>query len=243
MIKLSLPDSVIGEMYVHDHEDGSAHIASNHEMFIVNFLTKYLKSNSNFVDLGAYQGYFSLIASKMIDAGTIYSFEPCVGSYKILQKNIELHDLTNVKTYNMAMSDRTGNTILQWRRGAECVGRIFDIPADSNECHLDTIQCTCLDDFFKDEIIDCIKIDIEGAEVELFEGAKEFFNRNKQCKVILELHSMNIRHRNTNYNEFVSSLLDMFNFYNFNMDKYSKDEINKLYLPSYSGGHLVLVSK
>lgn len=243
MIKISIPNSIIGEMYVHDQEGSDAFNVGNHELGVVKFLTEHLKNDSNFVDLGAYQGYFTLIASKMIKTGTIYSFEPCVGSYEILRKNIELHNLTNVKAFNMAISHRVGDTVLQWRYGAECVSRIFDIPSDNNEYHLDTIPCTCLDDYFKDETIDCMKIDIEGAEIELFEGAKKFFDRNKQCKVILELHSSNIRHRDINYDMFINSLLDRFDFYDYYMNKGSQNEIDKLYLPSYDGGFWVLLPK
>lgn len=240
MIKLSLPNSIIGEMFTHDHENAA--VVSDYEMFVVEFLMKNLKSDSNFMDIGAYQGYFSLIASKKIKTGMIYSFEPCISSYEILKRNVELHNLTNVKTFNMAISDKRSNTKLYWRPGAQCVSRIYDLPMDNNFNFTEIIPTMSLDNFSGS--IDYIKIDIEGAEVELFLGAKNFFSRNKQCKVVLELHSMYIRARNdVNLDRFLDSLQDIFDFYDFNMNKYSQDEINKLYLPSSGGVHLVLTPK
>lgn len=243
-----MPNSIIGEMFVHDHEYGAANIVSNHEMFVVNFLLENLKDDSNFVDIGAYQGYFSLIASKKIKTGTIYSFEPCIGSYDILKRNVDLHNLANVKIFNMIISEKTNSSKIYWRPGAECISRIFDIPTDNNAYFSDNILSTSLDEIldnhFKDKTIDCIKIDIEGAEVELFQGSKKFFNRNKRCKVILELHCMNIRHRNNvSIDKFLHYLEDIFDFYDFDMKKMSKQTIGELYLPSTSGKHLILVPK
>lgn len=242
MIKLSLPNSIIGDMFVHDHEGLAAGVIANHEMTIVNFLMKHLKSDSNFIDIGAYEGYFTLVASKKIKTGSIYSFEPCKGSYEILRRNVELHNLTNVKTFNMAISDNTSNSKFYWRPGAQCVSRIYDFPLDNNFNFTEIISTMSLNDF--KEPIDYMKIDIEGAEVELFGGSKDFFNRNKQCKIILELHAMNIKQRyDVNLDKFLDLLQDMFNIYGFGMDKYSQDLIDEFYLPTFGSGHVILMSK
>lgn len=248
MIKISMPNSIIGEMFTHDHENNAA-VVFNHEIFVVEFLMKNLESDSNFIDIGAYQGNFTLIASKKIKTGMIYSFEPCISSYEILRKNVELHNLTNVKTFNMVVCDKTGNTNIYWRPGAQCVSRIFDISTDNNEYFHNNVLSTSLDDvhnLFKDKTaaIDCIKVDIEGAEVELFRGAKKFFDRNTQCKVILELHPSNIRQRNdSNLGKFLDSLRDMFDFHNFDMKKMDKHMIGNLYITPISDVNIVLVPK
>lgn len=248
MIKISLPNSIIGEMFTHDHES-DATLVLNHEMFVVEFLMKNLKSDSNFIDIGAYQGNFTLVASKKIKTGMIYSFEPCISSYEILRINVELHKLTNVKTFNMVVCDKTGSTTIYWRPGAQCISRIFDIPTDNNEYFPNDVLSTSLDDVhnlfkYKMATIDCIKVDIEGAEIELFRGAKKFFDRNKQCKVILELHSSNIRQRtDANLDKFLDFLQDTFDFYNFDMKKWDKHMIDNLYMPSIGGANIVLVPK
>lgn len=247
MKKISKPDSIIGEMFVHDHEDATAF---NHENFVAKFLMENLKSNSNFIDIGAYQGYFSLMASKKIKTGMIYSFEPCISSYDILKRNIELHNLTNVKIFNMIICDKIGAANIYWRPGAQCISRIFDIPTDNNEYFHNHVLSTSLDDLlydlYKERImaIDCIKIDIEGAEVELFKGATKFFERNKQCKVILELHCSNIRARdNVSTDKFLDYLQDTFDFYDFDMKKLDKYNIERLYIPSNLTDHIVIIPK
>lgn len=217
-------------MYVHDHE-ASPDGKFDHEMSTICFLMKNLKSDSNFMDIGAYQGYFSLIAAQKIKTGTIYTFEPCVSSYEIVKKNVELHNLTNVKVFNMAICDKVGRANIYWRPYAQCISRIFDIPSDDNTYYPDNVPTISLDSIVDNNTdresniincnnIDCIKIDIEGAEVELLKGATRFFKRNKQCKIMLELHCSNIRERgDVNIDEFAKTIGDMFDFYNYETDQ------------------------
>ena len=50
-------------------------------------------------------------------------------------------------------------------------------------------------DFFADRCIDFIKMDIEGAEVDVLPKSDKFFERNRNVKVLLELHSRYIQER------------------------------------------------
>ncbi len=235
MIKLSKPDStLIKEMYVHDHEAMLGGTFDN-EMSTMCCLWKTLKSDSNFMDIGAYEGYFSLFASHKIKTGMIYTFEPCIGSYEIVKKNVELHNLTNVNVFNMAICDKVGSTNIYWRPQAQCISRIFDLPSDNNPYYSDNIPTITLDSLVIDEnskiknniignrSIDLIKIDIEGAEVELFNGATKFFKKNNNCIVALELHCNNIRERSErgyiNIDTFLKTIENMFDLYNYEVHK------------------------
>ncbi len=229
MIKLSKPDSLlVKEMYVHDHEANQGGKFDT-EMSTICFLMKHLKSDSNFMDIGAYEGYFSLIASHKIKTGMIYTFEPCVSSYEIVKKNVELHNLINVKVFNMSVCDKVGRANIYWRPQAQCISRIFNIPSDNNTYYPDNVPTISLDSLVVDDdanniignrSIDCMKIDIEGAEVELFNGATKFFKKNNHCKVMLELHCNNIRERgDVNIDVFLKTIGNMFDFYDYEADK------------------------
>lgn len=233
MRKLSKPDSLlVKEMYVHDHE-ASQGGKFDHEMSTICFLMKNLKSDSNFMDIGAYQGYFSLIAAQKIKTGMIYTFEPCISSCEIVKKNVELYNLANVKVFNMAICDKVGRANIYWRPYAQCISRIFDIPSDDNTYYPDNVPTISLDSLVSDDNadrenniigncnnIDCIKIDIEGAEVELFKSATRFFKVNKQCKVMLELHCNNIRERgDVDIDAFAKTIGSMFDFYDSEADQ------------------------
>lgn len=207
----------IGNFYTYDHEE--CRITVNHEMAVQEFLLKNLKDDSVFVDVGAYIGLFSLIASTRIKTGKIYSFEPVQSSIEIIKANVKLHNVKNITLLNKAISNVTGEDHLFWREGAQCISRIYIHPRDNNVYHVEVIPTIKLDDFERDVKIDFMKIDIEGSEVELFEGAKEFFKRNKDCIVILELHNLQIEARGIKLNDFIKNLSQDFDCYDLNLNK------------------------
>ncbi len=234
----------IKEMWVHDQELNLGHQVGNHECFNVDFLTNNLKTDSVFLDIGGYEGYFSLIAANIIKTGKIITFEPTPTSHAIIKKNIELYNIKNIELMHGAISNRSGKTEVMWRQAAECVGRIFDNPADHNRMERQMVDTYCLDDLFGH--VDVIKMDIEGAEVEAFEGSKNFFKRNPQCLVMLELHCIYIRPR-------TDKSLDQFMDYLWNNFYISTNIAGGLTAPltkeqydsirSTGGANIVLISK
>lgn len=73
-------------------------------------LTSYIQSalvNSKdiFIDIGANVGYFSLLASTTAPEGKIIAIEAFPSTYKKLENNIKLNQLTNIKSINYAVSD------------------------------------------------------------------------------------------------------------------------------------------
>lgn len=58
-----------------------------------------------FMDVGANQGLYSLLAEKNSNCKTIFAFEPVAQTYKNLQNNIALNNANKVKLLNYAISD------------------------------------------------------------------------------------------------------------------------------------------
>lgn len=241
--------SNIGDMYVYDHETGAEVDLVNYEAFVSNYLTENARDDSNFMDIGGYEGYYTLLLGKKIKKGTIYTFEPYIRSYEIIKKNVEMHGFNNVKLFQRAIGNKKSDIVLYWRPGAQCISRIFEYPpnVDNNTYYIEHISSICLDDlvdnFGKEIKIDIMKIDIEGGEVELFQGAKKFFSRNKNCKIVLELHCANIRNRGFNLDNFTNDIGDMFVFYNFNMNMVDIKEIRKCLDTSSGNTHYILLPK
>ncbi|MCQ2739648.1 MAG: FkbM family methyltransferase [bacterium] len=155
-------------------------------------IDKYLKDKSVIIDIGANIGSHTVYWAIERKAKRIYSFEPLPDTFDILQTNIQLNLLNKiVKLYNVGLSDEEcrqdinhydegniGNTIFAKKKGG---GFIFK-PLDS---------------FCIKEKVDLIKIDVEGAEVEVLVGAKntillshpviviESFNRKQEVDVFM----------------------------------------------------------
>jgi len=252
MQKIALTNTSVGgvcpltEMFVHDWEADAATTIGNHEMFNVEFLHRELKPDSNFADVGGYEGYFSLVASTIIKTGNIYTFEPVRNSYDIIKANVALHKIPNIQVFNAAVSNRTGTVEIIWREGAQCASHIFERPYDNNEQQRTTVPVFTLDSLldttFQGRTIDVMKVDIEGAEVELFRGGKEFFKRNPGCRVMLELHCVYIRPRaDVSLNDFMDHLWSDFRIFSASMIPMEAGEFNAI--RSTGGANLVVMKK
>ena len=136
------------------------------------------------IDVGAHIGLFSLLASQYCTDGKIYAFEPIKENYKILESNVQLNNLSNIKTENCAIS-KSNSKITIYQSDDES-GHSKFIQTDN------PIEVTSksLNDFFKEKDLkkcNLLKLDCEGSEYEIIEGLEDS-NFEKIEKMIIEYH-------------------------------------------------------
>lgn len=132
------------------------------------------------VDVGAQSGLYSLFA-KFLPNSTFYSFEPYSPTYDLLNDNLVLNNISNVKTYNMGLSNKTGfatlNTCIS-HNGLHTMGNRLKRFKDVNQINVKTI--TMDDFFFNNNIsIDYLKIDTEGFEYWILLGGIKTIHKYK----------------------------------------------------------------
>ncbi len=129
------------------------------------------KSGDIVFDLGGYMGAFTFYMSKLVgDKGRVYTFEPNPENYLIIQNIIDDNKLTNVVLIKKGIFNKTGNLEFY---GSGSSGNFVNI---YNEGRNNTFEVISLDDFVRQysiNSINYIKSDIESAEIQLLEGAKE----------------------------------------------------------------------
>lgn len=131
------------------------------------------------VDVGANIGYYTLLlAQKVGEKGKVYAFEPDTTNFSILEKNIKANNLKNVIAVNAAVSDKNGESFLY--KSGENFGdhRLYKNFQFSNS-NFQKIKTIKLDDYFKNKKINLIKIDTQGWEPKVIEGAKNIIKKNK----------------------------------------------------------------
>jgi len=153
-------------------------------------LRKYFNiSEGTFIDIGANIGKFSIIMGKKLDdKGKVLAIEPHPKNFKILQKNIELNNLKNVTTLNLACSNKKGN--LQLFLDEDGTGGHSTIKSKKTKAGNNKIwvKAETLDSIIKKEKIkkvNLIKIDVEGAEANVLRGAIKTLNKSRP-KIIFE---------------------------------------------------------
>jgi len=76
-------------------------------------LEKYLAPGGTFLDLGANEGFFSVLASKLVGpVGQVISVEPQTRLLTILQKNLSLNFCYNCRVAHCVLSDENGKAVI-----------------------------------------------------------------------------------------------------------------------------------
>jgi FkbM family methyltransferase len=164
-------------------------------------LSARLAPGAVFFDIGSYFGWYSLLLAKRFHA-TAYAFEPVAANYELLVENCRLNPAVNVRTFQVAMSDRVGEVCFHTpsadNRGT---GRILDEGGQR-------VPATTLDAFVAEhgvQKIDAMKIDVEGAEVRVLAGARETLRRFRPV-ILSELNPRRLGFLGAGENELLDAL-------------------------------------
>jgi FkbM family methyltransferase len=176
---------------------------NNWEKEVADVIKKHSKG-AVFLDIGAETGIYTCMAAKS-GAKEVIAFEPNPNSFKLLKKNIERNDLSNVKVFDKAVSDKN-ERVTFYPQG---VYSSFYRQDNFKNSEPITVECIVLDDLLKDKKIDLIKMDIEGAESKALRGMKKLLQKNKDVKLIIEFSPVYFEAAKENSDEFLSSLKEM----------------------------------
>ena len=149
----------------------------------IEFCKKEIKKGDTVVDIGANIGLFTLFFSKLVGTtGRVIAFEPDPENFDVLKKNIELNEITNVTLVQKGVSNKNESVKLYKSN----VSGGHSLIKNEWAKEYTNIQTVTLDDYFRGEEIDMIKIDTEGFELEVIEGGKKLLEDNKNMKIISE---------------------------------------------------------
>jgi FkbM family methyltransferase len=144
-----------------------------------------------FVDLGANEGFFSVVASRLVGpAGRILAIEPQSRLGPVIRRNLELNDAANVTLAQVAISAEAGvaefNLAPDTNSGSSGLSRATRYANPTQSVRTLTLDL-CLQEHAL-TMVDVMKIDIEGYEYEAVLGAKELFRTLKVRRLLIEIH-------------------------------------------------------
>jgi|GEM_PF-3885049 len=131
-----------------------------------------LREGDNVIEVGAASGEYTIPAAMKIgNKGRLHAFEVEPATYLCLEKNLAYHNITNVTPVKMAISDESNKSLwLSFDKGSLSGGTFHGEFSDS--IHVKTISC---DDYVSSndiDIVDVLKITVNGHEPEVVMGAK-----------------------------------------------------------------------
>lgn len=143
------------------------------------FLAETLQDGMTFLDVGANEGIFTLLASIRVgEHGRVLALEPSSREYDRLQTNVELNSLRNIETFELALYDREGTRELTraefGHEGHNTLGSGMHNPAVGAAGN-EKVRVETLDRFVVTRglgRLDLVKIDVEGAEARIIDGGR-----------------------------------------------------------------------
>jgi FkbM family methyltransferase len=136
------------------------------------------------LDIGAHIGLFVLFVAQFCRNGKIFCFEPVRENYDLLLDNLKMNKITNVESFNMAVSEKTGEVKIYLNEDES--GHSMFVPSTK----FIQIQSTSLKNIIDANGLgkcDMIKMDCEGVEYEIIDSLpSNYFDRIK--KMCIEYH-------------------------------------------------------
>jgi len=161
-----------------------------HELFNLKHLITY---KGNALDVGCNLGLWTYGLSKQKKINKIISFEP----NKKITKHIYEHNNKNIRTLHYGLSNKKDEKILNTpicKKMALHGWSSFEKKKDFKKTFNKFIEIKSKVmklDYFNFKNVSFIKIDVEGHELKLLQGAKKFFQTNKP-NCLIEISKMNL---------------------------------------------------
>ena len=160
------------------------------------------------VDLGAYLGRYTLTSSNLVgENGKVIAIEGDPSHYEMLKKNLKLNKVSNVTAINCMVGSKDMHLI----KGSKDTY----LTVSSKDMHTNyqedsykefdetgrakigntIVNLNTLDDLLIKEHgiseVNWMKIDVEGAELEVLKGAHNILSNSKRIKLLIEIHDVN----------------------------------------------------
>ena len=150
------------------------------------FLSKYPIEAGAIIDVGANLGLVSLVLAKRFPERTIHAFEPGPSTFQALKTNIELNSCLNIRPLQLAVAEHDGEVAFD----ANPLGRGTSSIANYAGEFVTTLPCTSLDSYAKKTAIENIaflKVDVEGFEAAVFQGARKILSEQRAAIIYYEV--------------------------------------------------------
>jgi FkbM family methyltransferase len=149
------------------------------------FVERSLRAGMVVVDIGANQGFYTLLASKCVGTrGRVYAFEPAPTERRKLERNLRLNGCANVVVEPLAVGASAGTAPFHAVAGHQGSWSSLREPASdvTVPSRLISVTMITLDEYVVDHNLmrlDMIKIDTEGGELDVLIGAQDAIRKHE----------------------------------------------------------------
>lgn len=154
-----------------------------HDFTDMSFLIHFLRPTDCFIDVGSNSGSYTILASAAVGAKSV-SIEPALSTFSRLLANIELNGIGDrVRAVNVGLSSESG--VLRITTGNDTTNHLV---SENLNINTEIVKVTTLDELTFGCTPILIKIDVEGWEYKVLEGAFKTLKDEKLKAIIIEIN-------------------------------------------------------
>lgn len=152
-----------------------------YEKGILHFIEENYDPKGAFLDIGANIGLMSIFVASKFESSKVIAFEAHPKTEKILLENIILNHLGNIQVERKAVGNASKEVVIHdnWSMNRGAASIKYGDPDSSGY----KVKMITIDDFIT-EPVSMIKIDVEGAELEVLEGMSETIKRDHPVLIV-----------------------------------------------------------
>jgi FkbM family methyltransferase len=184
---------------------GSCLLSDGYEPGLVEIIRRELRRGSTFLDIGANEGFYSALAASVVGpTGRVIAIEP----QSRLQDLIEINILLNGRCECAVLPCAIGSTDNERRAmsltpilqtGSTSLVQRYRWSKKTQEVRMRTLDS--LLDELQVRQIDCMKVDVEGFEIEVIKSARKALKAGLIKFITLDYHSSLLRQMNADPSE------------------------------------------
>jgi len=199
------------EVTLGNDESFCVYVAGSFEPNEFAFLDRTLRRGMTFLDIGANDGLYTLFAAARVGRrGRVVAFEPSSRERRILERNTRRNRLRNVTVVPVALADRAGEATLQiapaLHGGHNTLGGFAHAGVEaiaSEQVAVEPLDAVA--ERLGVDKVDAIKIDVEGAEVKVLDGARRVLMTSRPL-LLIEANDEALRKQATSTAELLARL-------------------------------------
>lgn len=155
----------------------SRYYETDYEPATFDFLRAHCRRGQTALDIGAHIGLFSVVMARLVGpAGRVFSFEPTPLTRNVLRETVRLNGCDDVVDVRGEATARVTGSATFYDTG-DAVSNANSLVQSQRSKSGYRVNTVSVDDFSGSRglSIDCLKIDVEGAELEVLMGAERTF--------------------------------------------------------------------
>jgi FkbM family methyltransferase len=161
------------------------------------------------IDIGANIGVFTVALARAAGPrGRVYSFEPDLENFRILQMNSSAWaGRCDIQLHRAACGDKNGQAVLYRSTENRGMHRLYESPCCQGEGV--EVATVVVDEIVKNEVVRLIKIDIEGYEPCALPGFAAVIRRSANVLLLTEFSPISMLDAGTSAVDYVNALINL----------------------------------